>query len=125
MAREMKGEVLRVENIDDDFEYVFIKYARVSKKGVIGTFTKRVKRMKNARRGRPVVDAEVYEIRREVVARWKEMNLEQMRAMRAMMRGYIGAPVVAVAQDEPRAERPPHVENGGEIVLEVEVERQV
>lgn len=121
MAREMKGEVLRVENIDDDFEYVFIKYARVSKKGVIGTFTKRVKRMKNARRGRPVVDAEVYEIRREVVARWKEMNMEQMRAMRAMMRGYIGAPVVAVAQDEPAPAPVPPVENGGEMVLEVEV----
>ena len=117
MAREMKGEVLRIENIDDDFEYVFIKYARTTKKGVITSFTKRVKRMKNARRGRPVVDAEVYEIRREVVARWKEMNLEQMRAMRAMMRGYIGAPVVAVPQDEPA---PANVENGGEIVLEVE-----
>ncbi len=121
MAREMKGEVLRVENIDDDFEYVFIKYARVSKKGVIGTFTKRVKRMKNARRGRPVCDAEVYEIRREVVARWKEMNLEQMRAMRAMMRGYIGAPVVAVEQAVAQDEHAPHVENGGEMVLEVEV----
>jgi hypothetical protein len=92
----MKGEVLRVENIDDNFEYVYIKYARTTKKGVIGTFTKRIKRAKNARRGRPVCDAEVYEIRREVVARWKEMNLEQMRAMRAMMRGYIGAPVPAL-----------------------------
>ena len=111
----MKGEVLRVENIDDNFEYVYIKYARTTKKGVIGTFTKRIKRAKNARRGRPVCDAEVYEIRREVVARWKEMNLEQMRAMRAMMRGYIGAPVVV------ENVAPANVENGGEIVLEVEV----
>jgi hypothetical protein len=115
MERVMKGEVLRVENIDDNFEYVYIKYARTTKKGVIGTFTKRIKRAKNARRGRPVCDAEVYEIRREVVARWKEMNLEQMRAMRAMMRGYIGAPVVV------ENVAPANVENGGEIVLEVEV----
>ena len=118
MAREMKGEVLRIENIDDDFEYVFIKYARTTKKGVITSFTKRVKRMKNARRGRPVVDAEVYEIRREVVARWKEMNLEQMRAMRAMMRGYIGAPVPALPVENVA---PANVENGGEIAPEVEV----
>lgn len=119
MAREMKGEILRIENIDDDFEYVFIKYARTTKKGVITSFTKRVKRMKNARRGRPVADAEVYEIRREVVARWKGLNLEQMRAMRAMMRGYIGAPVEHHEQVENGELAPvPPVENVGEIVMD-------
>lgn len=98
---KMKGEVLRVEDINDEFEYVFIKYQKTTKKGNITTFTKRVKRMKNAKRGRPTADAEIYEIRQQVVSRWKDLNLEQMRAMLAMMQGYIGAPVVANdAQDE-------------------------